>query len=88
MMTRDNLVPGAPSGYIQGMDSNRVGNTLKERRSSAGLTQEDVANAVQVTRQTIIAMEKGNYSPSVLLALRLARTLACTVEDLFYEESE
>jgi len=65
-----------------------VGNTLKERRSAAGLTQEDVAKAVQVTRQTIIAMEKGNYSPSVLLALRLARTLTCTVEDLFYEESE
>lgn len=54
----------------------------------ADRTQEDLATSVGVTRQTIIAIEKGNYTPSVLLALRLARALGCSVEDLFYEETE
>lgn len=52
----------------------------------AELTQEELATRAGVTRQTIIAMEKGNYVPSVLLALRLSKVLACRVEDLFYVE--
>jgi DNA-binding XRE family transcriptional regulator len=63
-----------------------VGTNLKQRRQTAELTQEELANRVGVTRQTIIAMEKGNYIPSVLLALRLSAVLACRVEDLFYVE--
>ena len=50
----------------------------------AGYTQEETAQLVGVTRQTIIAMEKGNYVPSVLLALKLAKVFKCRVEDLFY----
>lgn len=65
-----------------------VKNLIKDRRTAAEMTQEELAAAVGVTRQTIIAMEKGNYTPSVLLALRLARTLKCSVEDLFHEALE
>jgi putative transcriptional regulator len=63
-----------------------VMNRVKQRRLLSDRTQEDLAKGVGVTRQTIIAIEKGNYSPSVQLALRLARILECSVEDLFYEE--
>jgi putative transcriptional regulator len=47
------------------------------------LSQADLAGKAGVSRQTIVAIEKGNYNPSVELALRLARSLATTVEDLF-----
>jgi len=62
-------------------------NKVKARRVLADLTQEDLAVRVGVTRQTIFAIEKGNYAPSVVLALRLAKTLGCTVEDLFDESA-
>ncbi len=60
-----------------------VENTIERLRRERGLTQEDVAAAVGVTRQTVIALEKGNYVPSVLLALRIARFFACPVEKIF-----
>jgi len=56
---------------------------VREHRLAASLTQEDLARDVGVTRQTIIAIEKGNYVPSVLLALKLASRLSVTVEELF-----
>jgi len=56
---------------------------VREHRLRAGLTQEDLAAEAGVTRQTIIAIEKGNYVPSVLLALRIARRLKISVEELF-----
>jgi len=65
-----------------------VTNRLRQHRVVAERTQEDLAKDVGVTRQTIIAIEKGNYTPSVLLALRLAKILSCSVEDLFYEKGE
>ncbi len=52
-------------------------------RKATGMTQADLADEVGVTRQTIIAIEKGNYTPSVLLALKLAKTLNKKVEELF-----
>jgi len=52
-------------------------------REEAGYTQEQLAERVDVTRQTIIALEKGNYTPSVALALKLAKVFKCHVEDLF-----
>ena len=52
------------------------------------MTQLDLAKAVGVTRQTIIAIEKGQYNPSVALALRLAKVLGTTVEALFQLEGE
>jgi putative transcriptional regulator len=61
-----------------------IANSIREHRQEAGLTQEEVARMVGVTRLTIIAMEKGNYIPSVLLALKCARVFTSRVEDLFY----
>ena len=66
------------------MSTETVGNTLKIHRQMAGLTQEDFARKIGVTRQTIIAMEKGNYVPSVLLALKIAREFRKPVEEIFY----
>jgi len=61
-----------------------IRNELRRHRLLAdGMTQEDLAGRVGTTRQTILAIEKGNYSPSVGLALRLAATLNVTVEQLF-----
>lgn len=63
-------------------------NRIQMYRTQAGLTQAELAERVGVTRQTIISIEKGNYEPSVLLALQLAATLNETVEVLFYYESK
>ena len=52
-------------------------------RKAAGLTQQQLADKVTVTRQTIIAIEKGNYVPSVFLALKLAQQFSCSVERIF-----
>ena len=57
-------------------------NVLQIRKEQK-VTQEELAKAVGVTRQTIIAIEKGNYTPSVLLALKLAKFFKVAVEDLF-----
>jgi len=59
-------------------------NSVYDMRTNKGATQQDLADAVAVTRQTIIAIEKGNYTPSVALALALARYFKCSVEELFY----
>ena len=61
-----------------------IGNTVQTHRKAAGYTQEELAAKAGVTRQTIIAIEKGNYTPSVLLALRLATIFKTTVEHLFH----
>lgn len=60
-----------------------IENSVQDFRKKRGATQEEVAEAVGVTRQTIIAIEKGNYTPSVLLALKLAKYFNVTVEELF-----
>jgi putative transcriptional regulator len=64
----------------------RLVSKVREHRLAAALTQEELASAVGVTRQTIIAIEKGNYVPSVLLALKLASRLGTPVEELFRHE--
>jgi putative transcriptional regulator len=61
-----------------------VNNKVRERRQELGLTQEELGEATQVTRQTIISLEKGGYTPSVELALKIARKLNVSVEDLFW----
>lgn len=58
-------------------------NKVQEFRRGAGLTQEDLAEQVGVSRQTVIAIEKGNYTPSVLLALKIAKIFDQQVEALF-----
>lgn len=59
-------------------------NHLREYRLERGLTQEALAKMVRVTRQTIIAIEKGGYTPSVKLALELAHSLEAPIEDVFW----
>ena len=66
----------------------KLSNRLKEVRVKNQLTQEALAEAVDVTRQTIIAIEKGKFGPTVTLALALARELGVSVEDLFWLEPE
>ena len=66
-----------------------VANRVRYFRFMAGeMSQAELAQRVGVSRQTIVAVEKGNYNPSVELALRLARVLATTVEELFVLEEE
>ncbi len=60
-----------------------IKNTVYTFRTKKGLTQEDLAERVGVTRQTVISIEKGNYTPSVLLALKIAVFFKVSVEDMF-----
>lgn len=60
-----------------------IHNSLKQYRTEKNLTQEELAAAVGVSRQTIIAIEKGNYTPSLLLAMQLAKHFKIPVEQLF-----
>lgn len=63
-----------------------IENNINELRLEAKVTQEELADAVGVTRQTIIAIEKGNYVPSLLLAFRLARQFKKHIEEIFFYE--
>ncbi len=60
-----------------------IQNRVYELRTLAGLTQEEFAQKIGVTRQTVISIEKGNYTPSVLLALKIATLFKERVEDIF-----
>ena len=60
-----------------------VHNSVHKLRKNAKVTQEELATAVGVTRQTIIAIEKGSYSPSVALALKIAHYFDQSVESIF-----
>lgn len=64
-------------------------NCVRELRSShKGMTQQNLADQVAVTRQTIVAMEGEAYTPSLALALRISRVFDKTVEDVFWLEEE
>ena len=58
---------------------------LKAARAAVGLTQQGLADAVGVTRQTIVAIEKGDYNPTVRLCIQICRALGKTLDDLFWE---
>ncbi len=62
-------------------------NRLEELRKKSGMTQEILADRLEVSRQTIGSLESGRYNPSILLAFKLARFFNVTIEELFlYEE--
>lgn len=61
-----------------------IGNIVQEEREKRKVTQAELAGILGVTRQTIIALEKGNYIPSVLLALKIAQHFKLPVEKLFH----
>jgi putative transcriptional regulator len=61
----------------------KVKNRVRENRLRKGWTQEQVAENVDVSRQSIISIEQGRYIPSLPLALKLARLFGCSTDDLF-----
>ena len=64
-------------------------NRLEEIRKSRGITQEELANILEVSRQTIGSLENGRYNPSIILAFKIAKFFSLTIEDIFiYEEEE
>ncbi|MDE6934061.1 MAG: helix-turn-helix transcriptional regulator [Oscillospiraceae bacterium] len=63
-------------------------NRIKELRKAKGYRQEDLAAALGVSRQTIIAVENNKYNPTLELAMKLARYLQTTVEELFQLEDK
>jgi len=65
------------------MKKDCVFNCVQKNRREKKVTQEDMAQDLGVTRQTIIAIEKGNYTPSVLLAIKIAKYFKTSVESIF-----
>lgn len=64
-------------------------NRLEELRKNKGIKQEDLAVALEVSRQTIISLEKGKYNPSIILAFKIAKYFGMSIEEIFiYEEDE
>ena len=64
-------------------------NRLKEHRARLGINQQELGRLVSASRQTNSLIERGDYSPSVTLALKIAKVCSVTVEDIFlYEEDE
>ena len=66
-----------------GKNHKKLLNGLEELRKSAGLTQQQLSESAEVSRKSINAIENGIYVPSTVLALKIAVTLSCKVEDLF-----
>ena len=60
--------------------------SMKEARTAMGMSQEALAKAVGVSRQTINAIEKGDYNPTIRLCISICRVLGLTLNDLFWEE--
>jgi len=64
-------------------------NQLEEIRKQRNITQEELATALEVSRQTIGSLENGRYNPSIILAIKIARYFGLSVEEIFiYEEIE
>lgn len=65
-----------------------MNNRIKELRKERNVTQEDLANAVKVTRQTIISLENGKYNASLQLAYKIAKYFCARIEEVFIFEEE
>lgn len=63
-------------------------NRLEEIRKQRGITQEELAAALEVSRQTIGSLENGRYNPSIILAFKIARFFAMRIEEIFIYEEE
>ena len=66
-----------------GRNHKNLNNNLEKIRKSAGMTQLELSESADVSRKSINAIENGIYVPSTVLALKIAKTLGCKVEDLF-----
>lgn len=65
-----------------------VKNRLEEIRKERGITQEELAKILEVSRQTVGSLENGRYNPSIILAFKIARYFEMTIEDIFIYEEE
>ena len=64
-------------------------NKLEEIRKAKGITQEELANALEASRQTVGSLENGRYNPSIILAFKIARFFDVSIEEVFiFEEDE
>ena len=63
-------------------------NRLEEIRKGKGINQEQLANELEVSRQTISSLEKGRYNPSITLAFKIARYFGLSIEEIFIYEEE
>ena len=63
-------------------------NKLEEIRKERGITQEDLAKILEVSRQTVGSLENGRYNPSIILAFKIARYFEMAIEDIFIYEEE
>lgn len=63
-------------------------NRLEEIRKAKGITQEELANALEVSRQTVGSLENGRYNPSIILAFKIARFFNVAIEEVFIYEEE
>lgn len=71
------------------LEGEHVNNRLEEIRKQRGIKQEELAMALEVSRQTIGSLENGRYNPSILLAFKIARFFGMSIEEIFiYEEGE
>jgi len=73
---------GKTSKYME------LGNRLKEWRAKKNITQEALANAIEMSRQTVNAIERGRFIPSVLTAFKMAKFFETTIEELFFIQKE
>jgi DNA-binding XRE family transcriptional regulator len=69
-------------------EEERVANSIEELRTQAGLSRQELADQVGVHYQTIGYIERGEYSPSLVLALRIASVLGASVEEIFWLDEE
>ena len=70
------------------MEAGRLKNRLEQLRKQRGISQEELADALQVSRQTVGSLENGRYNPSILLAFKIARYFGMAIEDIFLYEDE
>ena len=73
---------------LSGRKEDDVKNHLEVLRKARGIKQEELAEAMEVSRQTIGSLENGRYNPSILLAFKLARYFNLSIEDIFIYEEE
>ena len=66
-----------------GKSHEKLLNNLEDLRKSSGFTQQELSESAEVSRKSINAIENGIYVPSTVLALKIAKTLNCTVEEIF-----
>jgi len=84
-LTQKRLLNGKHTFHLE---AGRMKNRLEQLRKQRGISQEELADALQVSRQTVGSLENGRYNPSILLAFKIARYFGMAIEDIFLYEDE